>query len=112
MVTVRRTTEVQTADRAAKGCSILPSTDEAELESALVLGRTAVEIGNGGDWNLLALGMAEYRSGNYAADENNPLAGNVDFNDLVVWLAYKEAKALIKFDAVPKPKAKAKTQRG
>ena len=157
------TNEVTTAERAAKACSILPSTDKAELEAALALGRTAVKVGKGTeawDWNLLALGMAEYRSGNYAAadeallaaakagptnryvtgtsafyramslfrqgtqdearklaiaaaakmkplprDENNPLAGDADHDDLILWLAYKEAKAMIKFEPVPPQKA-------
>jgi WD40 repeat protein/tetratricopeptide (TPR) repeat protein len=148
-----------TANQAAKACSIRASTDKAELEAALALGRTAVELGKGGkwqEWNLLALGMAEYRSGNGAAadetlraaakagpnnshisgtaafyramslfrqgkpdearqlailaaakmkplpmDDNNPLVGGGDHNDLILWLAYKEAKALIKFDAAP-----------
>ncbi len=35
------------------------------------------------------------------ADDQNPLAGDADHDDLVVWLAYKEAKALIQFDAAP-----------
>lgn len=35
------------------------------------------------------------------ADEQNPLAGQADHNDLLVWLAYKEAKALIGFDPPP-----------
>jgi tetratricopeptide (TPR) repeat protein len=39
------------------------------------------------------------------ADENNPLAEGVDHDDLFLWLAYKEAKAIIVFDAVPAPKA-------
>ena len=34
-------------------------------------------------------------------DENNPLAANAGPDDLILWLAYKEAKALIKFDAAP-----------
>jgi len=34
------------------------------------------------------------------ADENNPMAGGGDLDDLIVWLAYKEAKALL----VPPPK--------
>jgi Flp pilus assembly protein TadD len=145
-----------TANQAAKACSIRASTDKTELEAALALGRTAVERGKGGnwqEWNLLALGMAEYRSGNGAAadealraaakvapnnphitgtaafframslfrqgkpsearqlailavakmkplpkDDNNPLAGGADHNDLILWLAYKEAKAMIKFE--------------
>ena len=71
------TNEAATAERAAKACSILPSTDKAELEAALALGRTAVKVGKGTeawDWNLLALGMAEYRSGNYAAADEALLA--------------------------------------
>jgi hypothetical protein len=31
-------------------------------------------------------------------DAKNPLAGGGDFNDLILWLAYKEAKAMIQFD--------------
>jgi hypothetical protein len=155
------TTEMTTAERAAKGCSILTSADKAELDAALALARDAVNRGKGGGmWNLLALGMAEYRSGNHAAadealraaaeagsnnvwitgtsayyramslfrlgkteearqlataaaaqmvplpaDEQNPLAGNASHDDLILWLAYKEAKALIQFDAAPPPKA-------
>jgi hypothetical protein len=33
--------------------------------------------------------------------EKNPLAGDATSDDLTLWLAYKEAKALIHFDAVP-----------
>ncbi len=151
------THDARLADCAARVCSILPSSDKAELEAGLALGGTAA-VGKGGIWNLLALGMAEYRSGNDAAadeallaaakadpnnpyatgisafyramslfrqgkadmarklaieagakmkplpgDENNPLAGNVTQDDLMLWLAYKEAKAMIKFDAAPPP---------
>ena len=35
------------------------------------------------------------------ADEQNPLAGGADHDDLILWLAYKEAKALIGFDPPP-----------
>ena len=37
-------------------------------------------------------------------DENNPLANGPmrgDHEDLILWLAYKEAKAMIQFDAAP-----------
>jgi hypothetical protein len=34
-------------------------------------------------------------------DEKNPPAGDRNFNDLMLWLAYKEAKALLQFDAAP-----------
>ena len=106
------------------------------------------------EWRLLALGMAEYRSGNHTAaieallaaakagsnnpmatgiaafyramslfrqgkhdearqlaigaaaqmkplpkDEQNPLANIAYHDDLILWLAYKEAKAMIHFDA-------------
>jgi tetratricopeptide (TPR) repeat protein len=36
-------------------------------------------------------------------DEENPLAGGASPDDLMLWLAYKEAKALIQFDAAPAP---------
>jgi serine/threonine-protein kinase len=157
----RDANDATAAERAAKACSLLPSPDQAELEAALALGRTAVRVGKGTesrDWYLLALGMAEYRRGNYAAaleallaaekagptnryvmgtspfycamslfrqgneeearklataaaakmkplprDENNPLAGDADHDDLILWLAYKEARAMIKFEPVPPP---------
>jgi hypothetical protein len=34
-------------------------------------------------------------------DEKAPLADNADHDDLIRWLAYKEAKELIRFDATP-----------
>jgi thiol-disulfide isomerase/thioredoxin len=37
----------------------------------------------------------------FPTDEKNPLAGDANHQDLVLWLAYKEAKALIRFDTVP-----------
>ena len=158
----KETTDAITDERAARACSILPSTDKGQLELALALGRRGVKLGPA-EWERcpMALGMAEYRSGNDAAvdlallaaakagpnnphvtgtsafyramslfrqgkkdearklaiaaaakmkplpgDENNPLAnltapvgggGTQDY--LIMWLAYKEAKALIKFDA-------------
>ena len=41
----------------------------------------------------------------HPADDENPLAGAANAGDLLLWLARKEAKALLKFDAVPPPKA-------
>jgi serine/threonine-protein kinase len=38
-------------------------------------------------------------------DDNNPLAGEADHDDLILWLACKEAKAVIKFESAPPPKA-------
>jgi hypothetical protein len=150
------TKDAATAERAAKACSILPSTSKADLEAALALARKGVELDKDGkwrEWTMLALGMAEYRSGHYAGaaealvaaakagsnnsqvtgiaafyqamslfrqgkedearqlalaaaakmkpppkDEQNPLANNATHDDLILWLAYKEAKALIQFD--------------
>jgi WD40 repeat protein len=160
----KATQEAMTAERAAKACSILPSTDKGEREVALALVRAGMKLGKVGDfdeWNLLALGMAEYRSGNDAAadealraaaqagpnnpqitgtaafyralslfrqgkkeearklaisaaakmkplpkDDNNPLADGDYHDDLIVWLAYKEAKAMIRFDEDPPPKGR------
>jgi WD40 repeat protein/tetratricopeptide (TPR) repeat protein len=151
------TTDMLAAERASKVCTILPSTDKAEQEAGLALARKAVELGKGGAWNQLALGMAEYRSGDDAAaveallaaakagqanyfvmgtatfyramslyrlgrpDEArqvaieaaakmkplpNPSLHTLYCNDLALWLAYKEAKAMIKFDEAPPPEAK------
>jgi hypothetical protein len=39
-------------------------------------------------------------------DEQNPLPNNAfPWDDLILWLAYKEAKAMIQFDAASPPKA-------
>ena len=35
-------------------------------------------------------------------DEKNPLAGNLGHDDLIVWMAYKEARALMKWEPAPK----------
>jgi WD40 repeat protein/serine/threonine protein kinase/tetratricopeptide (TPR) repeat protein len=157
------TTDALTAERAARACSIRASVDQAELDATLALARKGVELGKGGpwrEWSLLALGMAEYRSGHDAAaieallaavktapdnafvaclsgfyramslfrqgkpdearevaiaaaskmvplpkDEDNPMAGTVNHEDVIQWLAYKEARALIRFDAGTSPKA-------
>jgi hypothetical protein len=40
-------------------------------------------------------------------DEKNPLAGNANPDDLILWIAYKEAKALIKFEPAPAASAAA-----
>src|SRR5262249_17992577 len=63
----RGTNEAALADCAAKACSLSPSTDKAEQEAALALGRTGVKVAGSQVWNLLSLGMAEYRGGDYAA---------------------------------------------
>jgi hypothetical protein len=34
-------------------------------------------------------------------DEKNPLADDANHDDLILWLDYKEAKALIKFEPAP-----------
>src|SRR5262249_53291983 len=140
---------------------ILPSTDSEILEAALALARTAEKVGRGTQdrvWHLLALGMAEHRSGNYAAadealraadkagpnnryiagisrfyramnmfrqgqkedarglaitakakmhplpmDEGNPLADDRDHDDLILWLAYREANAMVQFEVTSPP---------
>jgi WD40 repeat protein/tetratricopeptide (TPR) repeat protein len=162
LVSAKGTNEAATAERAAKACSLLPSTDPAELEAALALARRAVQLGQGSlalPYYHMALGMAEYRSGHFAAadaaliaaadggkdnphvpatsafyramslfrqgqaaearklaidaaakmkplptDERDPLAGDTNHDDWIVWLAYKEAKDLIKLDAAPPAK--------
>jgi hypothetical protein len=151
-----------TARRAVRACGIRPSGDKAELEALLALGSTAVKVDAAVHWKLLALGIAEYRSGNAAAaaktllaaaeakksapqadevgisafyralclfalgkpeearslasaaaakmkplpaDEQNPLAGVGYVDDMTLWLAYKEAKATIHFEAAPTAEA-------
>jgi hypothetical protein len=38
------------------------------------------------------------------ADEKNLLEGQTDAADLIPWMAYKEAKAMMKFEMAPPPK--------
>jgi WD40 repeat protein/serine/threonine protein kinase len=148
--------DARLAGYAARVCSLLRSSDKAELEAARTLGGTAAKLGQGEVGNLLALGLSEYRSGHDAAaeeallaaakadpnspyatgisdfyramslsrrgkpeearklavaaaarmkplprDENNPLAGDATPDDLMLWLAFREAKAMIQFDPAP-----------
>jgi hypothetical protein len=155
----KNSTVPETAERVAKACCVIPSTDTAQLEAALELARKALRLGESSGnrpWFQMALGMAEYRSGHFAEadtvlasaamigeknphvagtaafyrsmtlfrlgkedearklateaaaamkplpkDEKNPLAGNASHDDLILWMAYKEAKALIKFEPSP-----------
>jgi hypothetical protein len=39
------------------------------------------------------------------ADEKNPLGGEDNADDLILWMAYKEAKGMMDFDVVPPQKA-------
>jgi hypothetical protein len=55
---VKSPANAATAERAARACSILASTDKAELGAALALAGTAVTLGKSAR-SLLALGMAE-----------------------------------------------------
>jgi tetratricopeptide (TPR) repeat protein len=151
------TDDASTAERAAKAYCLRPSSDPQLLDSAVTLARRAVDLGKDHwflKWYQMALGMAEYRNGNYEAadqalraaeeagkdnrlvhgtarlfhamslfkqtkeaearqlfaeaeaqipplpaDENQPLAKGVDADSVIVWLAYKEAKALLKPNA-------------
>ena len=43
-------------------------------------------------------------------DEQKPLLGGADHDDLIMWLAYKEAKAMIQFDATPAAPAQPHTK--
>ena len=38
-------------------------------------------------------------------DEKNPLGDKDNADDLILWMAFKEAKVLIRFDAAPSAKA-------
>jgi tetratricopeptide (TPR) repeat protein len=147
--------DADTADKAAKAACLRSSTDLALLTNALNLAHHAVELGKNDQnlpWYQLALGLAEYRNGQYAAaeqsltiadqtagdqhdipgtarlvramslfrqdkaeearnlfsqaeaqmpplpkDEGKPIVDGKPFDRdfLVMWLAYKEAKALI-----------------
>jgi hypothetical protein len=43
-------------------------------------------------------------------DANNPLAADATADDLILWLAYQKAKALIQFDAPPAGPVQTKTK--
>jgi hypothetical protein len=159
LAAAKGTNDAGTADRAAKACCLLPSTNKSQLETVLALAHQAVQLGKASPlapYFQMVVGMAEYRSGHFAQadaallgsatsgkynyhvagtsafframslfqqgkkdearqlalaaaakmrplpkDENNPLAGGLNADDLILWLAYKEAQALIHFDTVP-----------
>jgi WD40 repeat protein len=42
------------------------------------------------------------------ADENHPLTGRASPDDLILWMAFKEARALLKLEAAPAPAAPSK----
>jgi len=50
---------------------------------------------------LVAATAARMRS--VSKDEKDLLAGGTDYDDVILWLAYKEAKALMKLDPAPSP---------
>src|SRR5262249_17615215 len=72
------TTDPYTAERTAKACSLRPFTDQSSLQAAPAPARPAVKNGEkdlaGIGYFRMALGMAEYRSGNYTAAEQALLA--------------------------------------
>ena len=43
-------------------------------------------------------------------DEQKPFLGGAGHDDLIMWLAYKEAKAMIQFDATPAAPAQPHTK--
>ena len=43
-------------------------------------------------------------------DERKPLFGGANHDHVIMWLAYKEAKALIQFDATPAAPAQPHTK--
>jgi tetratricopeptide (TPR) repeat protein len=142
-------------ERTAKICCLISVNDNARAESARTLAIKAIElVKDNGDlpWFQMALGMAEYRCGNFAeadaamqvasesaastplirgpatfframslyrqgqsdaarklvdeaAAKMKPLpttdraAANAYHDEIIVWLAYKEAMGLIKFEA-------------
>jgi serine/threonine protein kinase/tetratricopeptide (TPR) repeat protein len=152
----RDTKSAAVADKVAKMCSLRPSNDQRR-QAALRLARRAVELGKGQPyqaWFQMTLGMAEYRSGHFAAadaaltaairagknnpyltgtsafyramslfrqkkpnkarqlvtqaatkmkplprEAKNPLVSGANGDDLILWLACKEAQNLIKIDA-------------
>jgi Leucine-rich repeat (LRR) protein len=67
------TTNPQVAERVAKLACFSPGADASQRTIALALARKSVELGKGSSiapWQEMALGMAEYRSGNYSAVED------------------------------------------
>jgi serine/threonine protein kinase/tetratricopeptide (TPR) repeat protein len=143
------TSDLTTAERVAKACSLCPAADAARLAAALALARKAVELGKDHPflpYFQLTLGMAQYRSGHFkeadatlaasvnAAKNSSTIAGiagcyramslyqegqhdqarrllteaasimkplprdeqaPANHDDLIQWMAYKEANTLI-----------------
>jgi eukaryotic-like serine/threonine-protein kinase len=78
------TDQVDTAERAAKAASLRPSSDVALTTNALHLAQRAVELGKTNSslpGYQLSLGLAEYRSGQFAAAERSILAAEQTVGD-------------------------------
>jgi serine/threonine protein kinase/tetratricopeptide (TPR) repeat protein len=99
-----------------------PAADAALITAAITAKNTpkwdAIDVLMVEGTSALYRAMSQFRQGNEAEarklaaeaatkmpplpkDENNPLADDVSQDHLILWLAYKEAKALINFDAPP-----------
>ncbi len=96
---VKETKDPTKAERVAKVCSLRPS-DSKTHEAALVLARRAVELGKGHPYLAyfqMTLGMAEYRSGHYAAADAALIAASQLGNNnyiVSVTAAYYRAMSL------------------
>ena len=53
-----------------------------------------------------SIAVVPFLSRTLPADAKNPMSGGAEHDDLILWLAYKEAKALIGFDPPPAAPAK------
>lgn len=144
------TTVPTTAERAAKACLLLPDVRPEYIAASLALAQRALALGkdspHAGMFQL-ALGMAQYRTGQYAEaekslraaqesasfnarfframilfrrgdlaaartlfaeaaahmrplpdDDRNPLAHGASADEMITWLAYREAKALLRIE--------------
>ena len=70
------------------------------ITSAFYRAMSLFKQGQAEEARRLALGAAAQMKP-LPQDDKNPLAGGADDNDLMLWLAYKEARALLNLQAAP-----------
>jgi hypothetical protein len=93
-----RSGHYEAADTALRAATQLGNNDYIiSVTSAFYRAMSLFRLGNDTEARKVATEAAAQMKP-LPADEKNPLDANSGHDDLILWLAYKEAKAMLKFD--------------